>query len=52
MFAEKGPVRLIERGLGRGGVGDCGEKGKEEEEWDKGMGTGEWGILDMAFGVV
>jgi hypothetical protein len=35
MFPEKGPVRLIERGLGRGGLGDGGEK---EEEEDKGMG--------------
>ena len=34
MFAEKGPVRFIKRGLRRGGVGDGGE----EKEWDKGMG--------------
>lgn len=37
MFAEKGPVRFIERGLRRGGLGDGGEEEEDEEE-DEGTG--------------
>jgi hypothetical protein len=48
VFAEKGPVRFIERGPRRGGLGDGGEKDEEEEEeWDKGMGTGESSIRQL-----
>ena len=37
VFAEKGPVRFIKRGLRRGGLGDGGEE-EEKGKWDKGMG--------------